>query len=250
MLGVAAALALAGCSPGATRPAAPPAPAGAAQAPAASMSTGTPVPTATSAGALSVSTPVAPDSPAPPISGGAASVTSATAPPGRLGSDAATQRHPFAPTSITLHLRGADEAHAAVETVDTGPGGELRLPADPGHVGWWQSGAMSGDAYGSVVLAGHIDSRDRGIGFLVRLLQAQPGDEVVLDDGAYEQRYRVGSAQDVPKASLATSTDTFSQSVPGRLVLLTCTGPFDPVTHYPDNLVVLADPVGVPTPHS
>jgi len=27
----------------------------------------------------------------------------------------------------------------------------------------------------------------------------------------------------VPKSSLATSTDTFSQSVPGRLVLLTCT---------------------------
>jgi hypothetical protein len=217
------------------------------------MSTGTPVSGATSAGALAVSTPVAPEGPPPSIpdaATSATSVTSATVPPGRLGSEAASQRHPFPPTSITLHLRGAEEAHAAVETVDTGPAGELRLPVDPGHVGWWQSGALSGDAYGSVVLAGHIDSRDRGIGFLARLLHIQQGDEVVLDDGAYEQRYRVVSARDVPKASLATSTDTFSQSLPGRLVLLTCTGPFDPVTHYPDNLVVLADPVGVPTPRS
>ena len=52
----------------------------------------------------------------------------------------------------------------------------------------------------------------------------QPGDEVVLADGAYQQRYRVVTTRDVPKASLATGTDTFSQSVPGRLVLLTCTG--------------------------
>ena len=126
--------------------------------------------------------------------------------------------------------------------------GELSLPSDPGQVGWWQSGALAGDAFGSVVLAGHIDSKDRGSGFFARLLGVQPGDEVILATAAYQQRYRVVTTRDVPKASLATSTDTFSSTVPGRLVLLTCTGTWSPATHYPENLVVTAEPVGTPTP--
>ncbi len=210
-----------------------------------STASATPPATPVHPDALAVSTPVAPDGIPETGSTGAPS-----APPARSGKEAATQRHPFVPTSVALYLRAADVAQAVIEVVDTTPVGELGLPTDPGHVGWWQSGAMSGDAYGSVVLAGHIDSRDRGIGFLARLLHAQPGDEIVLGDALYEQRYLVVSRRAVPKASLATSTETFSQSVAGRLVLLTCTGPFDPVTHYPDNLVVAAEPVGTPTPRS
>ena len=159
-----------------------------------------------------------------------------------------TQRRTFAPTSITLYARNVVVASTAVERIDTTASGELGLPRDPGRVGWWQSGALAGDVFGSVVLAGHIDSHDQGLGFFERLRRVQPGDEVLLHDSAYEQRYRVVSTRDVPKASLATGTDTFSQQVPGRLVLLTCTGPFDRVTHYPDNLVVTAEPVGVATP--
>lgn len=145
-------------------------------------------------------------------------------------------------------MAGAAAASTAVEIIDTSPSGELSLPPDPGHVGWWQSGALAGDVYGSVVLAGHIDSRDHGIGFFIRLREVREGDEVVLAGSGYQQRYRVDGIRNVPKASLATGTDTFSQSVPGRLVLLTCTGPFSPVTHYPDNLVVTAEPVGEPAP--
>jgi len=29
---------------------------------------------------------------------------------------------------------------------------------------------------------------------------------------------------------------------------LTCTGPYDPKTHYPDNLVVIAEPLGDAAP--
>jgi LPXTG-site transpeptidase (sortase) family protein len=192
-------------------------------------------------GPLSVSTPV------PPTDGPGASLRDTTAPPAREGQPGPTQRHPFVPATLTLAPRGTAPATTAVETIDTSSTGELTLPKDAGHVGWWQSGALAGDAYGSVVLAGHIDSRDTGVGFFARLLKVRPGDEVVLDGSGYQQRYRVVATRDVPKASLATSTDTFSQGVPGRLVLLTCTGPFDPVTHYPDNLVVTAEPVGVPT---
>jgi Sortase domain len=178
-----------------------------------------------------------------------ASSATSGAPPARPGGVGVTQRHTFAPSSITLAPRTGATASARVDLIDTGPTGELSLPADPGQVGWWQSGAFAGDAYGSVVLAGHIDSRDRGVGFFARLLGVRPGDEVTLTDGAYQQRYRVVDTRDVPKASLATSTDTFSSTVPGRLVLLTCTGTWNPATHYPDNLVVTAEPIGTPTPH-
>jgi len=194
-------------------------------------------------GSLVISTPLPPQV---PLDSSSAAVPSATA--ARPGHDGVTQRHTFAPSSITLHLNGVNVASASIATIDTRDSGELSLPPDPGQVGWWQSGALSGDAFGSVVLAGHIDSRDRGIGFFVRLLRVQPGDEVVLSDGTYQQRYRVVSTRNVPKASLATGTDTFSQRVPARLVLLTCTGPFNPKTHYPDNLVVTAEPIGVATP--
>lgn len=202
-------------------------------------------------GPLAVSTPVAPeDAPedASESASGDASSAGSAAPPARPGQTGPTQRHTFAPSSITLHPRVGSTASATVDPVDTGLSGELSLPADPGQVGWWQSGALAGDVFGSVVLAGHIDSRDGGIGFFVRLLHVQPGDEVVLEDAAYQQRYRVVDRKDVPKASLATTTDTFSQSVPGRLVLITCTGTWSPVTHYPDNLLVTAEPVGTATP--
>lgn len=196
-------------------------------------------------GSLTISTPVAPEA---SLAGSPA--LTPTAPPARVGQAGGTQRHTFAPTSITLYPDRGNAASAAVQIIDTTGSGELSLPQDPGQVGWWQSGALAGDAFGSVVLAGHIDSRDQGVGFFARLLHVRPGDEVLLSDGTYQQRYRVVSTRDIPKASLATTTDTFLQQVPGHLVLLTCTGPFDPTTHYPDNLVVTADPIGIATRRS
>lgn len=201
--------------------------------------TPTPRSSVTAHGPLSVSIPV------PATAGpGTASVGGPQPSPARPGRNGPTQRHPFAPTSIELDVRDGQAARAPVETIDTSVSGELALPADPGTVGWWQSGALAGDAFGTVVVAGHIDSRDRGVGFFIRLLRVQPGDTVVLSNGVLRQGYRVVSTKNVPKASLATGTDTFAQNVPARLVLLTCTGPFDPVTHYPDNLVVTAEPIG------
>jgi hypothetical protein len=217
----------------------------------AATSTSAPVvdPTGTvGSGPLTVSTPVAPEN-GPTTARIPDLADGATPSPARSGQTGATQRRTFAPTSITLHPRSGTSASATVERIDTSASGELTLPADPGRVGWWQSGALAGDLYGSVVLAGHIDSRDRGLGFFARLLLVRAGDEVVLSDGVDDQRYRVVETRDVPKASVATSTDTFSQRVAGRLVLLTCTGRWSAVTHYPDNLVVTAEPLGVATPH-
>ena len=116
-------------------------------------------------------------------------------------------------------------------------------------MGWWVSGALAGDAFGSVVLAGHIDSRVYGLGFFARLLDVRPGDRVTLGDGTSSQSYSVASISRIPKSGLATASDFFSQRVPARLVLVTCTGRFDPATHhYEENLVVLATPLGAATP--
>jgi sortase family protein len=177
----------------------------------------------------------------------AAATPSVTATPSaaEVGRNAASQRLTFAPQRIRLVSQGG--VSAAVQRVDTGPGGVLELPADPGVTGWWVSGALAGEVYGSVVLAGHIDSRERGVGFFAQLLDAAPGDRIELSGGGLGQAYVVRSNAEVDKDALSTGTDIFDRTVKGRLVLLTCTGTFDPRTrHYDHNLVVIADPVGPP----
>ena len=171
----------------------------------------------------------------------------AAAAPARLGAEAPGQRITFVPNVLEL-VTSRGEWSASVDPTDTQGDGELALPEDPGRVGWWMSGALAGDAFGSVVVAGHIDSRAYGLGFFARLLDVAPGDRVTLGDGTSSQSYSVASVRRIPKSGLATTNDLFSQHVPGRLVLVTCTGQFDPATHhYEDNLVVLATPLGVAT---
>ena len=150
------------------------------------------------------------------------------------------------PERIRLLSRGAT---ARVVAVDTQPDGALGLPSDPAVAGWWVGGALAGEVFGNVVLAGHIDSRKRGIGYFAALLEAEPGDRVELTGHGLRQTYVVRSNREVDKDALSSATDTFGRSGPGRLVLLTCTGTFDPRTrHYDRNLVVTADPVGPPAP--
>jgi LPXTG-site transpeptidase (sortase) family protein len=134
---------------------------------------------------------------------------------------------------------------ARVGPADTAADGSLVVPDDPARVGWWTGGGRPGDPFGSVVLAGHVDSRTYGIGALAELGRARRGDEIEVGAGDRTVSYRVVSVRRVPKARLAADTDAFDQTGPARLVLVTCGGAFDRVTHrYADNLVVVADPVG------
>ncbi len=70
------------------------------------------------------------------------------------------------------------------------------------------------------------------------------GDVVeVLGDGG-RAAYRVTGVQDLRKESLAASSVALDQRGPHRLVLITCTGAFDPVArHYDQNRVVSAEPL-------
>lgn len=187
---------------------------------------------------LSVSTPT----PAAPTSAGSASSPTVThAPPAaRSARTAASQRTMFEPTSIALKRGG----HTGTVVRAPVRNGVLQLPKDADRVGWWPEGARAGAPFGTVLLAGHVDSLDTGIGFFAQLLDSKVGDEVTLSDGRHSRAYRVTSVRDLPKTDLVKATDVFSTSGPARLALVTCTGTFDERTHhYDENRVVLAAPV-------
>jgi hypothetical protein len=147
---------------------------------------------------------------------------------------------PFRPA--LLALPGGRSATVLDSGVHTD--GSLVIPDDPSTVGWWNGGALAGDAFGSVVVAGHVDSARYGLGAMAQLKTLKAGDVVELRTAGHSQRYRVSVRKELPQAELAGRTDAFRQDIPPRLVLITCGGAFNPDRHrYQDNLIIFADPV-------
>jgi hypothetical protein len=132
---------------------------------------------------------------------------------------------------------------APVVPVGTGPDGALVIPDPPQTVGWWAPGALAGSGSGTVVVAGHVDSRLEGIGALAVLPDLTVGEDAVLtgEHGAV-LRYRVVARREFVKTALPPGT--FDRTGAPRLVLITCGGRFDRGTRsYEDNIVVYAEPV-------
>lgn len=122
-------------------------------------------------------------------------------------------------------------------------GGQMALPDRPEQIGWYRYGPRPGDAAGSVVLGGHVDSRAYGIGPLAVLGRLERGDRIVVQQVAGRQVYRVRSVQLISKAALPVGA-LFDRSGPAALRILTCGGPYDPSRGgYRDNLVVTAEPL-------
>jgi hypothetical protein len=148
---------------------------------------------------------------------------------------------PFRPTRLVL----PGGHSASVSAVGLHSDGSLVIPRDPRVVGWWTGGSMAGETFGSVVVAGHVDSASRGIGVLAALPGLRPDQVVKLTGGGRTARYRVLSAGLVPQAQLSKDGGLFRTDGAARLVLITCGGSFDPVRHrYADNYVVVAQPTG------
>jgi Sortase domain len=120
--------------------------------------------------------------------------------------------------------------------------GTLGIPADIGVAGWWRDGATPGSASGAIVIAGHVDSARSGAGAFFGLRKARVGEPVrLLTAGRGTYTYRVVSVRTYPKRALPVGI--YSSRGAGRLILVTCGGPFDPATgHYADNVVVTAAP--------
>jgi hypothetical protein len=187
--------------------------------------------------------PAATAPPSPPLDLAAPPLTPgprASVPDARRATSAAGQRVPFVPTTIVL-----PSGHTApVSPSGVLPDGSLVIPDRPDQVGWWDGGARAGDALGSLVIAGHVDSRTFGLGILAELKWVKAGSVIEVRAGSERQRYQVYQAVQVSQQSLATDDEFFRQDGPHRLVVITCGGPFDRSRHrYLDNYIVLARPI-------
>jgi LPXTG-site transpeptidase (sortase) family protein len=158
----------------------------------------------------------------------------------REGRPADSTRIRFRPEALSLVGAGRAEVHPA-STVD----GELRVPENVRHLGWWDGGAYAGDPFGSTVIAGHVDSRIEGLGFFARLLRARVGDRVTLSGDGHRATYAITAVKTITKQVLASEGRAFDQSGDHRLVLITCTGNYRADRGgYDSNLVIYAKPVG------
>jgi hypothetical protein len=138
-----------------------------------------------------------------------------------------------------------DAANLDVPVVAVGVAadGQMALPPDPATIGWYQFGPGPADDHGSVVLGGHLDSKEFGTGPLVRLRKLRPGAQVILrsTDGS-AATYRVRKVEEVSKSSLAIGK-MFDRDGARLLRIITCGGPYDRNGGgYRDNLVVTATP--------
>lgn len=177
---------------------------------------------------------------------GASDAAGATNPPPTYevtaapGTAAASQQDIARPTSVRL----PSGVTVPVRVASTGERGLLQVPRDIRAAGWWDGGAQIGDAYGAIVIAGHVDSATQGLGPFAELLNTRPGDRIRVGGKAATQAFAVSTVDLVPKVSLRTRDAVFAESGRLRLVLITCAGPFDPARGgYQDLAVVTAHPV-------
>jgi len=165
-------------------------------------------------------------------------VTSASAPIGSASKGSVSKAS--VPTRLRIDALGVD---AKVIPVGVDDRGELAIPDDVGTAGWYRYGAAPGAAHGSVVLAGHVDSAQQGVGAFHALWSAEPGMLIHLDRAkGGPLSYRVVSRETFDKDAIPLS-DLFAATGAPRLTLITCGGPFDRESlSYVDNVVVTAVP--------
>lgn len=135
----------------------------------------------------------------------------------------------------------------SIEEVGTTPAGRLDVPDDIRLAGWWRGGSRLGDPFGSILVAGHVDSRIQGLGPFAELLTLRAGSTVQLASRDLSQTFRVRSRRLVPQGTLADDSWIFDASGAQRLTLVTCAPPYDADRGGYQNLaVVTAVPIGEP----
>ncbi len=119
--------------------------------------------------------------------------------------------------------------------------GGLDVPENPGTLGWWSGSVKPGARAGSVVIDGHVDSAQLGLGAFFHLSTLRIGAVVKVTTTAHTLDYTVVGRRVYHKQTLPS--EVFTRGGTPRLVLITCGGPFDSSTlQYLDNVVVYAVP--------
>ena len=163
--------------------------------------------------------------------------TSAGPPPSRVRV-APTTAPALLPTRLLIGKLSVD---APVQPAGVARDGELRIPEDPARLGWWIGSARPGEARGTVLIAGHVDTATDGRGALFRLETLPIGATIAVRSGTSTEQYRTVARRSYVKQRLPD--DLFRTGTPPRLVLITCGGDFRDGA-YSHNVVVYAEPVG------
>ena len=121
------------------------------------------------------------------------------------------------PTRLVVPELGIDAPVVGIGVVD----GVLLPPADPQTLGWWADGAVPGAVRGGALITGH--TVHTGGGAMDHLETLRTGDAVRVRTVRGTIDYTVTGVTIYRKGRLARDAErVFSQSVPGRLVLITC----------------------------
>lgn len=170
--------------------------------------------------------------------GNAGSAAASHAPEAVAATPTPAARAPWVPGAPRRVLIPALHVAAPVLPVRA-PGGTLVPPSDPQQLGWWAGGARPGAARGSALVTGH--TVHTGGGALDDLETLERGDTVTVRTDKGRIRYVVRHVAVYSKGSVADHAERlFSQTVPGRLVLVTCEDWNG--ERYLSNVVVIATP--------
>lgn len=121
------------------------------------------------------------------------------------------------PQRLIVPSLGVDAPVIDIGVVD----GVLLPPPDPQVLGWWAAGAQPGALRGGALITGH--TVHSGGGAFDDLETLRTGDRVAVRTARGLIRYAVTGVTVYRKQGLARDAEkVFSQTVPGRLVLITC----------------------------
>jgi LPXTG-site transpeptidase (sortase) family protein len=138
------------------------------------------------------------------------------------------------PTGIVVPKLGVDAPVVPIGVVD----GVLLPPDDPQVLGWWAQGAKPGALRGGALITGH--TVHTGGGAFDDLETLQHGDQVRIRTVKGAVDYEVTGVTIYRKGRLARDAQqVFSQTGPGRLVLITCEDWNG--TGYDSNAIVFAE---------
>jgi hypothetical protein len=125
---------------------------------------------------------------------------------------------------------------SASASPESAAAGTLGVPNDPHNVGWWMPSSAE------LVFDGHVDMAGVGPGALYGLRDLRPGAQVTVQTTIGPEHWTIDGVRTYEKGRLPDELFTWRGST-GRLVIITCGGPFDYATHhYYDNVVAYGSP--------
>jgi hypothetical protein len=173
---------------------------------------------------------------------------------------------PGVPVAIDIPIVSTNHPHGVRTRVVShvlNPNGTLYVPPDPTVVAWASGDAEPGSAHGTAILAGHINYVIGGrtvagaFADLAEYARKSVGRRFTLQlASGRTASYKIIAGREYTKPQLAQDprlrnalydqTKVYGAGRPsGRLLLVSCGGPFDPDTgEYEDNVFLYALPTG------